>query len=257
MKSTVVAAILAALPAWVSAVVLTNSNYENIQTGQPFEITWSGATGAVTLILKDGPSDNLETVGEITSGQTGESYTWTPETSLTTGTYALEINDGTDVNYSQQFDIQGADASSSSVSSSASSTSASASATSTVESTTLSTITTTSSDSSSITSTASSTSTSDSSASSTTESITSTSASASISGSITSNSTIASSTTGKYHACAYLYHHQLTRVIASSTSHTSSASATASETIAPNTNGAQAVAPFMAPLLLALGAVLM
>lgn len=65
MKYTVLAAILAALPAWVSAVLITNSNFNDVEAGKPFDITWSEATGAVTLTLKDGPSDNLQTVGEI------------------------------------------------------------------------------------------------------------------------------------------------------------------------------------------------
>ncbi|KAI0175569.1 hypothetical protein GGR52DRAFT_537276 [Hypoxylon sp. FL1284] len=208
MKSIVLAAFLAALPAW--AVEITNSNFDGIQTGQPFDITWSDAAGAVTLTLKNGSSDNLQTVGEITSGQTGESYTWTPDTSLTSGTYALEIDDGTDTNYSPQFDIAGASASASS-SASVSSTASSTSVSSTASSTTMS--------SSTITSSASAT--------------TSTGSSS------TGSSTSGSSTTSKS---------------ASSTSSTSSTSA--SETAVPNTNAAQTAAPFVAPMLLALGAAL-
>ncbi|KAI1376361.1 Ser-Thr-rich glycosyl-phosphatidyl-inositol-anchored membrane family-domain-containing protein [Hypoxylon crocopeplum] len=206
MKSIVASVLLAALPAW--AVLITNSNFDGIEAGQPFEITWSDATGAVSLTLKDGPTDNLQTVSEITSGQTGGSYTWVPSSSLPSGTYALEISDGTDVNYSQQFDVEGGSASSSSASSTASSTSAS----STVSSTTVT----------STTSSASSTSTSSS------ESTTS-------SGSSTSASSHASTT--------------------SSATRTSSASASA--TAPPNTNAAQTVAPFVAPLLLAVGAAFM
>ncbi|XDG06884.1 hypothetical protein ABKA04_006499 [Annulohypoxylon sp. FPYF3050] len=211
MKNVFVTILLAALPAW--AVQFTNTNFDGITAGKPFDITWTDAAGAVTLTLKNGDSDNLQTVGEITSGQTGESYTWTPSTSLASGTYALEINDGTEVNYSKQFEITGG-----SSSSSASSTS---SKTSTVSSTASST-------------TVSSTTSSSSSASA---SSTSSSASASTtSGSSTSASTtLASSTT-------------------SAASQTSSAAST-SASVVPNTNAAQTVAPFVAPMLLAVGAI--
>ncbi|KAI1390281.1 Ser-Thr-rich glycosyl-phosphatidyl-inositol-anchored membrane family-domain-containing protein [Hypoxylon trugodes] len=213
MKSLSLVAILAALPAWVSAVLITNSNFEGITAGKPFEITWSDAAGPVTLTLKDGPAGNLETVGEITSGQTGESYTWVPSASLPSGTtYALEISDGTDVNYSKQFSVEGGSASSS-ASSSATKTSTS----SAVSSTTASSTTTTSSSASS------------------TSSSSSESSSATSSGSSTSSSTHASST--------------------SSASKTSSAST--SQTAPPNTNAAQTVVPFVAPMLLAVGAVFM
>lgn len=66
MKASFVTAVLAALPAWVSAVAITNTNFNGIETGKPFEITWSDAAGPVSLTLKDGPSDNLKTVSEIT-----------------------------------------------------------------------------------------------------------------------------------------------------------------------------------------------
>ena len=65
MKCYSVVAILAALPAWVSAVLITNSNFDGIEAGKTFTVTWSDATGPVTLTLKDGPTDNLQTVSEI------------------------------------------------------------------------------------------------------------------------------------------------------------------------------------------------
>lgn len=40
---------------------LTNSAYNPVE-GQPFTITWTGASGAVTLLLKDGASTDLSTV---------------------------------------------------------------------------------------------------------------------------------------------------------------------------------------------------
>ncbi|KAI2619357.1 Ser-Thr-rich glycosyl-phosphatidyl-inositol-anchored membrane family-domain-containing protein [Hypomontagnella submonticulosa] len=145
MKFIVASTLLAALPAWVHAVIITNSNFDNIQVGKPFEITWSEATGPVTLTLKDGPKDNLETVSQLISGATGESYSWTPASSLPSGTYAIEINDGTDVNYSQQFEVTGGSSSSTSASSTGSRTSSTTITSTTSSETTSSTSSTTSS----------------------------------------------------------------------------------------------------------------
>ena len=60
------AAGIKAIPSVVNAVVITNSNFNGIETGKAFEITWSDAVGPVSLTLKDGPSDNLKTVSELT-----------------------------------------------------------------------------------------------------------------------------------------------------------------------------------------------
>lgn len=60
MKFSVTAmAILAAIAE--AAVQFTNSNYE-ITAGEPFTLTWSGATGPVTITLKNGPNDDLKDV---------------------------------------------------------------------------------------------------------------------------------------------------------------------------------------------------
>ncbi|KAL7628593.1 hypothetical protein AAE478_000108 [Parahypoxylon ruwenzoriense] len=227
MKSVILSAILAALPALVNAVVITNSNFEGIEVGKPFEITWAEAQGPVSLTLKNGESTDLKTVGEITSGQSGDSYTWTPSTSLPTDTYALEINDGTDVNYSEQFQIQG-NAASSSTATTTTATTTTASASSTVSSISTSSASSTTFSSSTITR----------SASSSVSSITS-----SASESSTSSSSIISSSTNS--------------TTTSSSSRTTSASAVASQTAPPNTNAAQSVAPLVAPMLLALGAAFM
>lgn len=64
------AARLLALSATISqalaVVQLTNSNWD-VTEGTAFDITWTGADGAVTLLLKDGPSKNLGTVETIAS----------------------------------------------------------------------------------------------------------------------------------------------------------------------------------------------
>lgn len=43
---------------------LTNSGY-SVTEGQPFTITWTNADGPVTLLLKDGASNDLSTVATI------------------------------------------------------------------------------------------------------------------------------------------------------------------------------------------------
>lgn len=48
-------------------VQFTNPSFNSVTAGQPFNITWSGASGAVTLTLKDGPSTALVTVNQIAS----------------------------------------------------------------------------------------------------------------------------------------------------------------------------------------------
>jgi hypothetical protein len=47
-----------------AAVEFTNtaSSLANIQAGTAFDITWTDATGPVTLLLKDGPATALQTV---------------------------------------------------------------------------------------------------------------------------------------------------------------------------------------------------
>ncbi|KAF8857460.1 hypothetical protein BDZ45DRAFT_726732 [Acephala macrosclerotiorum] len=126
--SSVLLAGVAFAVAQAANFTMTASQFVSVETGSPFDITWTGAVGSVTLLLKNGASSDLKTVSTIASGLTGTSYTWTPDSSLVSGTYALEIDDDSGPNYSVQFTLAG---SASSVSSSASSTSGSSSASST------------------------------------------------------------------------------------------------------------------------------
>lgn len=59
----------AATLAVAQAVQFTNtaSQLEGITAGTPVNITWADASGPVTLLLKDGPSTNLQTVLTIQS----------------------------------------------------------------------------------------------------------------------------------------------------------------------------------------------
>ncbi|KAI8948940.1 Ser-Thr-rich glycosyl-phosphatidyl-inositol-anchored membrane family-domain-containing protein [Xylaria longipes] len=121
MKVVVSSVVLAALLGFVNAKVqLTNSNFDDIEAGSTFEITWSGAEGPVTLTLKDGDENNLKTVKTITTNASGESFEWAVDPSLPSGDYALEIDDGSDINYSKMFPVDGTDAPTSSSASSSS-----------------------------------------------------------------------------------------------------------------------------------------
>ncbi|KAI1203908.1 Ser-Thr-rich glycosyl-phosphatidyl-inositol-anchored membrane family-domain-containing protein [Nemania serpens] len=141
MKVTLSSVVLAALLGLVNAKVhLTNSNFDGIEAGSTFKITWDDAEGPVTLTLKNGPSDDLKDVETITANASGKSFVWPVDPALTTGNYAIEITDGTDVNYSKAFSVEGTAPSSSSsatpssTSSSTSSTSSSSSSSSSTES---------------------------------------------------------------------------------------------------------------------------
>ncbi|CAN8099372.1 unnamed protein product [Discula destructiva] len=98
-------AFAAAISQAVAKVAFTNSAWA-VEANVPFTITWSDADGPVTLLLKNGPSTDLATVSTIASGLTGTSFTWVPA-GLPGDTYAVEISDSTDVNYSSQFVLSG------------------------------------------------------------------------------------------------------------------------------------------------------
>ncbi|KAI1274414.1 Ser-Thr-rich glycosyl-phosphatidyl-inositol-anchored membrane family-domain-containing protein [Xylaria sp. FL0933] len=232
MKAVISSVVLAALLGLANAKVqLTNSNFDNIEAGSTFKITWDDAEGPVTLTLKNGSEDDLKTVETITSGATGDSYVWTVDSDLTSGDYAIEINDGTDANYSEMFPIAGTDSPSSTASSTVSvtSTTATPSSTSTKATSTESTSTeSTSTESSSTESTS-------------TESSTTSSESSTATSSTESTSTTAASTT-------------VTRTTSSSPTSTESSPA---QTSVPNSNDAQSmVAPLVPGILAILGAAL-
>ncbi|TRX92730.1 hypothetical protein FHL15_006404 [Xylaria flabelliformis] len=122
-------------PCW--AVQFTTTEY-NVLQGKPFTLQWEGAKGPVEISLLNAESlNNFETVQVIDSGDTRNSYTWTPPDLLLAGTYAFGISDGVDKNYSPVWDYDYAESGSGSTSMS-SSTSASTS-TRTMATTTMST----------------------------------------------------------------------------------------------------------------------
>jgi hypothetical protein len=81
----------------------------------------------VTILLRQGVSDNLQDVETLTSDAKNGQFIWTPSTSLPNGNnYALQIKQGGEINYFGPFTIQGASSSASASASTSSGTSPSA-----------------------------------------------------------------------------------------------------------------------------------
>ncbi|KAF9736157.1 hypothetical protein PMIN06_003787 [Paraphaeosphaeria minitans] len=108
-----------------------NSWPESVKAGQTVTLTYSPKDAATTIILRKGPSTNLDTLQTLTTTSTGGSFEWAVPYSLENGDdYAFEIRQaGAEPNYSGQFALSGGVASA--VSSSGYSTEASSSAAST------------------------------------------------------------------------------------------------------------------------------
>lgn len=106
--------VAAAIVGTQAALNLTDVTYGGIAVGVPFEITWGDATPPVELILMGGLDraalTNVETITSGLSGATG-TYTWTPEATLTSGDYAIFIQDAVTTNYGDQFQLLSATAS--------------------------------------------------------------------------------------------------------------------------------------------------
>ncbi|KAI1436757.1 Ser-Thr-rich glycosyl-phosphatidyl-inositol-anchored membrane family-domain-containing protein [Xylaria sp. CBS 124048] len=243
MKAYISSVALAALVGLVNAKAeITNSNFDGITAGSTFDITWDNAQGPVTLTLKTGDSANLDTVDTITSGATGNSFEWMVDPSLPSGNYAIEIDDGTDPNFSAMFSVAGTDE----PAPSAASASASSSAVPTITSSNSST--SASASASSTSASASSTSASPSSESTSSESSTSHSSSATPTSSESSSST--SSTVTFTSTAAASFFTRPTPTTASPTT-----SSPAANTKVPNTNDARSMAaPFVPAVLAVLGA---
>ncbi|KFY19702.1 hypothetical protein V493_07857 [Pseudogymnoascus sp. VKM F-4281 (FW-2241)] len=136
-------AVVAAAQSGNQANPFTNDNFNGIEAGESFTVTWDPTTdGTVTLQLVQGDPGSLNTVSTIEAGITNSgSYTWTPDSSTVKGSnYALKIVDDDapeeNYNYTLQFAIDSDVTESSAASSTVASTSSTEASTSTEESTT-------------------------------------------------------------------------------------------------------------------------
>lgn len=95
------AAVVAAQPAF------TNTAF-NIQEGRPFTLTFNGCQGGCSIILQNGPEDDLQDVRQLTSSASGGSFT-VNLSNLPTDSYAFKIvnNASGEENYSAQFSYAG------------------------------------------------------------------------------------------------------------------------------------------------------
>lgn len=98
-----------------------------VEAGDTYNITWGGGNDSpVTLTLRKGDPNDLETIDILADGVRGSSYEWEVDDDLESGNdYALQITQGqNDINYSGQFSVSdGRGSSRSSGSASATSTS--------------------------------------------------------------------------------------------------------------------------------------
>ncbi|KAM3418644.1 extracellular matrix protein [Cercospora zeina] len=123
VKSIVVGA-LAALAAAQSAAISFTNPLPQARVGQSLELTWQAndASAPVTILLRKGDANNLQTVSTLTSSATGGKYEWTPASDLAPGSdYALQITQGSNTNYLGPFSISGGTGTASSSSSPAAS----------------------------------------------------------------------------------------------------------------------------------------
>ncbi|OAX83073.1 hypothetical protein ACJ72_02577 [Emergomyces africanus] len=95
---------------------------EDVQAGKPLSITWRGGSEdePVTISLFRGLSTDLKDVKTLTTTGADGTFTWTPESTIVNGDdYALQISQGDDINYTNQFKISGGSAQSASATPSA------------------------------------------------------------------------------------------------------------------------------------------
>jgi len=130
-SKALIATCFAALAAAQSAVLTFTHVPNPITDGQAQAITYTtnDTTTPVTILLRKGASLSLQTVSTLTTSATGGQFIWTPPKSLANGIdYALQITQGSQINYFGPFTIQGADPSAVASASSASATVSSSSA---------------------------------------------------------------------------------------------------------------------------------
>jgi len=120
---------LSVLASSVFALTFTSAP-STVVAGSTYTLTYTtdDTTDPVSIVLRKGNPAALDTIGTLTSTATGGSYSWTVAANLVSGTdYALEILQGTVVNYYGPFSLTGGSTAPSSTSSGSLSASISAS----------------------------------------------------------------------------------------------------------------------------------
>ncbi|PBP22536.1 hypothetical protein BUE80_DR006488 [Diplocarpon rosae] len=90
----------------MGAVISTNtmSDFQRLRVGYPFDVTWEGAIGDVTISLLLSSGTTVVTIG---SALPGSSFSWTPPALSTTDTYVLQFVDSTQApSRSISFDVR-------------------------------------------------------------------------------------------------------------------------------------------------------
>lgn len=127
----------AALISSAFAVTIDTYPTTGVEAGKSYTITYSPKDQPATFILRKGLSTDLQTIATVGTGQ-GGSFTWTVDKALPNGAdYALQVTQGSEINYSGQFPLTGGSASVSSAASSGSQTSTTVVTSKTTESSTV------------------------------------------------------------------------------------------------------------------------
>jgi len=111
----------AALVAAALALEINDFPAQGVVAGQSYTVTYSPKDNTPTeILLRSGPSGNLNAGITLTASATGGSYTFTvPKDLADAANYALEVKQGDKINYSAQFPLSGGSGSVSSAVSSA------------------------------------------------------------------------------------------------------------------------------------------
>ncbi|KAL8723814.1 MAG: hypothetical protein Q9181_007174 [Wetmoreana brouardii] len=117
-------AIVAAVAQSSSSLIAFTSTPASVTAGSDATLRWSGGDPSqpVTILLRQGQSENLKTVAVVSGAATGTSTVWHVPQDLPNGIdYTFQISQGVDVtNYSGRFSVTGGTTSSSATSSSSS-----------------------------------------------------------------------------------------------------------------------------------------
>jgi hypothetical protein len=83
-----------------------NTDFQ-LTEGKPYTIRYSGCDDGCTIVLQNGPSDDLKDYKTLTSSAKGDSFTFTPS-EMPSDDYNFKITDKAgEINYSAQFPYKG------------------------------------------------------------------------------------------------------------------------------------------------------